>query len=365
MTSVNSPHGSLLTGLPRVFYAGDTVTIGTGDSAETRTIATAGTAVAPPTTLAEDAAAGTTNIKVAATAGYAPGDPLTIGSGSTQQNVTITAVGSPRLQTTLAAPAAAGATNIKLQSTGAFCIPLIGCFRDPVLQAGDVLEIGTGADQVTATIESVGTTPGATGDGVTLTEPLARASAAGTSVLNRGGGLTFSPALAASHAIGEPVNSLGGGFTFTEPLRKSHAAGDAVVNYNSPHWPQARWADAIQNDMAARVDWTQKSYREANHQPTVLVAGGRDRRARPGQRVRLWMVARDPDRDALAYSWWQYGEADTYDGAIRIRKADTRTPWFVVPADAEVGDSIHLVLQVSDDGAPTLTRYKRVVVNVR
>jgi hypothetical protein len=365
VTSVSSQHGSLLTGLPRVFYAGDTVTIGTGATAETRIVEKAGTAVPQATALTENATSRTTNIKVAATAGYAPGDPLTIGSGPGQEQVTITTVGSPRLQTTLAAPAEAGATTIKLQSTGAFCIPGIGCFRDPVLRAGDVLEIGTGAEQLTATIESVGT-PGATGGGVTLTGPLPRATAAGTSVLNRGGGISFTPALATAHAAGESVTSLGGGLTFSEPLRHAHAAGEPIVNYNSPHWPQARWADAVQNDMAARVDWTHKPYGSANHQPTVRVPRGTtDQPAKPGKRVQLSSVAHDPDGDKLTYRWWQYTEADTYARAIQIRGADTRTPSFAIPQDARAGETIHLVLQVTDDGAPPLTRYRRVIVTVR
>ena len=35
-----------------------------------------------------------------------------------------------------------------------------------------------------------------------------------------------------------------------------------------------------------------------------------------------------------------------------------------VPADAMAGQTIHLIIEATDDGAPALTRYQRVVVTV-
>jgi hypothetical protein len=35
-----------------------------------------------------------------------------------------------------------------------------------------------------------------------------------------------------------------------------------------------------------------------------------------------------------------------------------------VPADALPGQTIHIVVEATDDGAPALTRYARVVVSV-
>jgi hypothetical protein len=37
----------------------------------------------------------------------------------------------------------------------------------------------------------------------------------------------------------------------------------------------------------------------------------------------------------------------------------------VVPADAQPGQTIHVILEGSDCGAPALTRYQRVVVTVQ
>jgi hypothetical protein len=37
---------------------------------------------------------------------------------------------------------------------------------------------------------------------------------------------------------------------------------------------------------------------------------------------------------------------------------------FPVPADATLGSTIHLILEVTDNGTPALTRYQRVIVSV-
>jgi hypothetical protein len=38
---------------------------------------------------------------------------------------------------------------------------------------------------------------------------------------------------------------------------------------------------------------------------------------------------------------------------------------FTVPSDAQPGQTIHLILEVTDDGAPALTSYQRVIATVR
>ena len=37
---------------------------------------------------------------------------------------------------------------------------------------------------------------------------------------------------------------------------------------------------------------------------------------------------------------------------------------FVVPADAQPGQTIHLILEVTDDGTPPLSSYQRVITTV-
>lgn len=130
-----------------------------------------------------------------------------------------------------------------------------------------------------------------------------------------------------------------------------------------------RWFDDIQDDFAARADWCVDSYEDANHRPTVSVKEGLDLTAAPGERIKLHAKATDPDGDHLTYKWWQYFEADTYDGeedgSLSAIGASTDTVSFVVPEDAEAGDTIHMIIEVEDNGAHGMKHYQRVIVTVK
>lgn len=157
-----------------------------------------------------------------------------------------------------------------------------------------------------------------------------------------------------------------------------------------------RWFDDMQNDFAARADWcVAESYTDANHAPTVKVLEGLDLTAKAGQTITLHALAKDPDGDKLTYNWWRYAEADTYqdekrelnepvedasiglllnvtrepiDGevvdSIALKGSDTWRVSFTVPEDAKSGDTIHIILEVQDDGEHTLKSYQRVIVTV-
>ncbi len=129
-----------------------------------------------------------------------------------------------------------------------------------------------------------------------------------------------------------------------------------------PIW---RWAAAFQNDWAARADWCVKPYDEANHPPTVKVDGPLDRTVQPGDRVTLSADgSSDPDGDALTFRWWRYDDVDTSTAAIDIAGAEQRSgASFVVPD--EPGKTIHVILEVTDDGDPPLTRYGRIIATIQ
>lgn len=150
--------------------------------------------------------------------------------------------------------------------------------------------------------------------------------------------------------------------------------GDRTEDNPGPLWstlahrraaPQTRWIPALQHDFWARSNWQELSFDEANHPPvTHLPPGRRDIGVRPGQRIQLVAQAADVDGDALTCNWWHYPEAGTYEGTVDLDRADTLRPTFVVPSDAQPGDTIHLILDVTDTGTPELTRYARVVATV-
>lgn len=134
------------------------------------------------------------------------------------------------------------------------------------------------------------------------------------------------------------------------------------LEYFKPLW---RWTDALQNDFAARADWSVASYEEANHPPSVAVAHSLHLKASPGAELALSAEGTsDPDGDELAFLWWQFQEADSYDGSIEINDANSQRASLTVPADAGEGETIHVIIEVTDNGTPALTRYQRVIVEI-
>ncbi|QLQ36735.1 nucleoside hydrolase-like domain-containing protein [Micromonospora robiginosa] len=133
-------------------------------------------------------------------------------------------------------------------------------------------------------------------------------------------------------------------------------------NANKPFW---RWIPAAENDYAARMDWQVATrFGDANHQPVARVAGGLTRTVSPGQTVTLdASPTTDPDGNALTYKWWQYADADSVSARPTISNDTARTgATFVVPN--EPGKRIHVILEVVDNGSPSLTHYQRVVFTI-
>jgi cellulose-binding protein len=143
--------------------------------------------------------------------------------------------------------------------------------------------------------------------------------------------------------------------------------GDWHTSNKATIW---RWREACQNDFAARMDWTIKPRAEANHPPVVRIAHSAQLTARPGERVALSAEgSSDPDGNRLSYLWFYYPEPGTLSVAtgrsgapVDIEKANERDASFVVPKNFLKPGTMHIILAVTDDGTPALTRYQRVIV---
>jgi hypothetical protein len=71
----------------------------------------------------------------------------------------------------------------------------------------------------------------------------------------------------------------------------------------------------------------------------------------------------DPDGNAVAVKWWQY-RVGTYPGEIAFSRPSAAVTEVRGPADARSGQTIHIILEATDDGSPALTRYRRLIVSV-
>jgi hypothetical protein len=163
-----------------------------------------------------------------------------------------------------------------------------------------------------------------------------------------------------------------------------------------------RWRTAFQHDFAARMDWTIKAPADANHNPRVVVNG------RPGTeplvldaQVGLPLVldaagTTDPDGHALTCSWVFYREAGTGIPDLPVlRRQRAATAGAAAPAGggmppgppvglreppprlvienasgaratvvAKAPGIAHVILAVEDDGTPSLTSYRRIILNM-
>ncbi|AEE48811.1 DUF1593 domain-containing protein [Haliscomenobacter hydrossis] len=127
-----------------------------------------------------------------------------------------------------------------------------------------------------------------------------------------------------------------------------------------------RWRQAYQFDFAARMDWCIKPYKDANHPPVVVLGHANTLSVKSGEKVNLSAEgSKDPDGNALSYEWIYYREVGTYESSrpLQINDHTSKTASFTAP-NVTQPETVHIVLAVTDNGMPALTRYQRVIVTV-
>jgi len=87
-------------------------------------------------------------------------------------------------------------------------------------------------------------------------------------------------------------------------------------------------------------------------------------RAKSGARVNLDATGtHDPDGNALSYRWFVYHEAGTFKDAVEIANSTSPQAYFTAP-QVDEPKSLHVILEVRDDGQPPLYSYRRIIVTI-
>ncbi len=133
---------------------------------------------------------------------------------------------------------------------------------------------------------------------------------------------------------------------------------------NDAYKPIYRWAKGIQNDFAARANWSVNDYYHSNHRPKVNVVGGLNREVAAGSKVILNASGTtDPDGNDLTYKWWQYADVGNVNSQVSISNSTSEdSASFIVPN--EVGKELHIILTITDNGSPNLEAYARIIFKI-
>ena len=185
-----------------------------------------------------------------------------------------------------------------------------------------------------------------------------------------------------------PIWSNGEDFYPGNPNAADTVTGVDGKQYTSNQTTVWRWREAFQHDFAARMAWSIKDFAAANHNPQVVVNGEDGQQAifltaKPGDVLTLDAAgSKDPDGDKLSYRWFLYPEAgsasaqpvavsdvqgrrgeDNLNAPAVLTLADGNKPRAAVKAQR--AGTEHLILAVTDNGKPSLTSYRRIIVSVK
>ena len=119
------------------------------------------------------------------------------------------------------------------------------------------------------------------------------------------------------------------------------------------------------NDFMARMQWADEG--KGNRNPIVVVNDHKGPsplviNAKAGETIRLdASKSKDPDGDAIQFLWWQQPEIGT--AILAIDDSGKRVINVHIPSDA-TDQALHLVCEVSDNGANNLKSYQRIIIQI-
>lgn len=135
----------------------------------------------------------------------------------------------------------------------------------------------------------------------------------------------------------------------------------------SERYERQHFYPAIFNNFAARMDWA--AYGKGNRNPIVIVNGQEGLEAlhltgKAGESLTLdASQSYDPEKDKLTVRWWMLPEAGSYAGTLPIYQPYAACTTLRLPADSN-GKQLHVICEITDDGSPCLTGYRRIIIDV-
>jgi hypothetical protein len=95
----------------------------------------------------------------------------------------------------------------------------------------------------------------------------------------------------------------------------------------------------------------------------LSLKNGNFKKVKAGQSVLLEASATDPDKNQVAFTFWQYPEAGTYPQSVTISPEGNKVK-VTIPSDAQKGQTIHIIVEGRDNGTPSIIRYQRAILTV-
>ena len=148
--------------------------------------------------------------------------------------------------------------------------------------------------------------------------------------------------------------------------------GYSFINYNGNEYDvcnkyEKYFYPATFNNFSARMDWAKDG--KGNINPIIKIDGDPSlniitKKAKQAATMIIDASASfDPDGDTLNYKWWIQPEAGTYTGTVNILNNDSNKITINIPSNS-VGKNFHVICEVTDNGSPQLTSYRRIIVEL-
>ena len=121
----------------------------------------------------------------------------------------------------------------------------------------------------------------------------------------------------------------------------------------------------IQRSFAARAAWAENgNYAECEHEPSLEITEGVDMTARAGDHVMLHAKAFSPDGADVTVSFRTYPEASSDCAKDVIINQNNSDADIEIPANANLGDKIHIIVKAETQSHYKLVHYQQVIITV-